>query len=209
MQARYIAARVAEGRSLEEVADLMGIPKSKAADLYRDQAVLVQAGELGVETSQVENAFSLLTVALSSTKIREHIGAPLGSRAVVGEAPIPVDRAEELIEVVRWVFGDENHEPVISDSRQMSQLGNVVGSDVGLAALRAGETLEQAKQKISAAGLDPLDALKRKLNTAKAALSSASSDVYEYSTNDEVLALIGDIESVVEGIRSTLDQDVG
>jgi hypothetical protein len=209
MQARYIAARVAEGRSLEEVADLMGISKSKAADLYRDQAVLIQASELGVETSQVENAFSLLTVALSSTKIREHVGAPLGSRAVVGEPPIPADHAAELIEVLQWVFGDEEHEPVISDSRQMSQLANVVASDVGLTALRAGETLEQAKQMISAAGLDPLDALKRKLTAAKNALSSASSDIYDYSTNDDVLALIGDIESVVEGIRSTLDQDIG
>ncbi|HWU32757.1 MAG TPA: hypothetical protein VN108_07785, partial [Marmoricola sp.] len=46
MQARYIAARVAEGRTLAEVAELIGIPKSKAAELYRDQAVLEQAAGL-------------------------------------------------------------------------------------------------------------------------------------------------------------------
>lgn len=95
MQARYIAARVAEGRSLQEVADLIGIPKSKAADLYRDQAVLTQAANLGLETSQVESAFSLLTVAMGSTKIRSHVGAPLGSQTVIGQDPVPADRVDE------------------------------------------------------------------------------------------------------------------
>ncbi len=206
MQARYIAARVAEGRTLQEVADLIGIPKSKAADLYRDQAVLAQAEVLGLETSQAETAFSLLTVALSSTKIRDHIGAPLGSRLVPGQAPIPDDKTAELTEVLQWVFGDEEHEAVISDSRQMSKLGNVVANPVGLAALRGGENLEQAQQKVSAAGLDPLEALKRKLTAAKNSLTSASSDVSEYATEFEVIGLVSDIESAVEGIRSTLDE---
>lgn len=206
MQARYIAARVAEGRSLQEVADLIGISKSKVADLYRDQAVLTQAEQLGVETAQVEGAFSVLTVALSSTKVREHVGAPLGSRLVLGEDPIPADKTEELTEVLRWIFGDEDHEPVISDSRQMSQLGNVISSEVGIAALRSGETLEEAKQKVNAAGLDPLDALKRKLTAAKNALAAASNDVSEYAADGEVLTLINDIESAVEGIRSTIGE---
>lgn len=206
MQARYIAARVAEGRTLQEVADLIGISRSKVADLYRDQAVLAQAERLGLETAQVEGAFSVLTVALSSTRVREHVGAPLGSRLVLGEDPIPSDKTEELTEVLRWIFGDEDHEPVISDSRQMSQLGNVISSEVGIAALRSGETLEEAKQKVNAAGLDPLDALKRKLVAAKSSLAAASSDVSEYATNGEVITLIGDIESAVEGIRSTIDE---
>jgi len=206
MQARYIAARVAEGRTLQEVADLIGISRSKAADLYRDQAVLAQAEEFGLETTQVENAFSVLTVALSSTKIREHVGAPLGSRLVLGESPIPVDKSAELAEVLGWVFGDEDHEPVISDSRQMSQLGNVISSEVGLAALRQGETLEQAKQKISAAGMDPLEALKRKLTAAKNSLAAASGDVPEFASDSDIQGLVGDIESAVEGIRSSIDE---
>lgn len=206
MQARYIAARVAEGRSIQEVADLIGIPKSKVADLYRDQAVLTQAEKLGLETAQVENAFSVLTVALSSTKLREYVGAPLGSRLVVGEDPIPEEKTGELTEVLSWIFGSEDREPVISDSRQMSQLGNVISSEVGISALRAGETLEEAKQKVSAAGLDPLDALRRKLTAAKNALAAAGSDVSEYAADVEVLSLISDIESAVEGIRSTIDE---
>lgn len=205
MQARYIAARVAEGRTLQEVADLIGIPKSKAADLYRDQAVLTQAASLGLETSQVESAFSLLTVAMGSTKIRNHVGAPLGSQTLIGQNPIPDDKANELKELIQWVFGDEEHESLVSDSRQISQLGNVVASEVGLEALREGKTLEEAKQRIQEKGLDPLRALTLKLNTAKNSLTAASSDVAEFAADAEVEALVDDIESLVGSIRSTLD----
>lgn len=209
MQAKYIAARVAEGRTIQEVADLIGIPKSKAADLYRDQAILAQASKLGLETQQVEGAFSLLTVAMSSTKIRDHIGAPLGSRTEVGVDPIPPGLETELQEVIQWVFGDEEHESVISDSRQIPQLGNVVASDVGLAALRSGKTLEEAKQSVANAGLDPLTSLSNRLNTARRALSSAADDISEFASTSEIVKIVEDIESIAEGIRSAIDEARG
>lgn len=206
MQAKYIAARVAEGRTIQEVADLIGIPKSKAADLYRDQAVLNQASELGLETQQVEGAFSLLTVAMSSTKIRDHIGAPLGSRTQVSVDPIPAGKEAELKEVIQWVFGDEDSDAVISDSRQIPQLGNVIASDVGVGALRAGKTLEEAKQSVANAGLDPLTSLSNRLNTARRALSSAADDIAEFAANREIIKIVEDIESIAEGIRTALDE---
>lgn len=204
-QARYIAARVEEGRSLQEVADLIGIPKATASALYRDQAILMQAQALGLETAQAESAFSVLSVAMGNTNIREHIAAPLGSRVELGVDPIPSTKIEELREVLTWVFGTEDQEPVISDSRQMGQLGNVVSSPVGLSTLRQGKTLEEAKQKVSAAGLDPVDSLKRRLNTAKAALVSASSDIGEHFDEPEILTLINDIDSAVESLRAAAD----
>lgn len=205
MQAKYIAARVAEGRSIQEVANLIGIPKTKAADLYRDQAVLAQAAEIGLDTQQVESAFSLLTVAMSSTKIRNHVGVPLGSQLNVDSYPVPAEKARELQEILQWVFGDEDSEPLISDSRQMSQLGNVIATEVGLSAVRQGKTLEEAKQMVASAGLPPLVGLTKKLNAAKASLSAASDDIAEFTGDLEVRSLVDDIESIVSSIRSTID----
>lgn len=206
MQAKYIAARVAEGRTIQEVADLIGIPKSKAADLYRDQAVLTQAASLGLQTSQVEAAFSLLTVAMGSTKIRNHVGAPLGSRTEVGVDPIPSDKSAELKEMIQWVFGDEEREPVVSDSRQIPQLGNVIANDVGLSVLRQGKTLEEAKQTIQAVGLDPLESLTRRLTAGRNSLSAASSDIAEFAADAQIQTLVADVESIVESLRSTIDE---
>jgi hypothetical protein len=206
MQARFIAARVdTEGRTLAEVADLIGITKSKAADLYRDQAVARQAAELGLPASEIEKAFSVLTVALGNTKIRSHIGAPLGSQMKPGTNPVPDEKADELAEVVAWVFGGEK-EPVISDSRQMSQLGNVIASEVGVAALRNGATLEEAKQKVSQAGLDPRDRLLQRLRTAKNALLAASDDLSSLVDDSEVIDAIEDAESAIEALRNIVNE---
>lgn len=206
MQARYIAARIAEGRSFQEVADLIGITKTKAADLYRDQAVLLQAQREGLDTAQIENAFSLLTVAMGSTRVRAHVGAPLGSQAVIGEDPIPSDKIGNLKEVIQWIFGDEEHEALITDHRKIPLLGNVMSNEAGLAALRSGKTLEEAKQSVAAAGLDPITSITKRLGAAKNSLSSASDDIAEFATNSDVTDLVDDIASILESIRSTIEE---
>ncbi|NKX92685.1 ParB N-terminal domain-containing protein [Sanguibacter hominis ATCC BAA-789] len=206
MQARFIAARVAEGRSIKEVAELIGITKSKAADLYRDQAIVGQAASVGLNTGNVEGAFSLLTVAMGNTKLRNHIGAPLGSRLVPGEDPVPAGKLEELKEVISWVFGDEDAEPVITDSRQMSALGNVVASDVGVGALRAGKSLDEAKQQVQNAGMDPRERLLKRITAATNALGAASDDLAEYASDSQVIGLLSDLEALVESMRNVVDQ---
>lgn len=206
MQARFIAARVSEGKTFVEVAELLGVTKSKVADLYRDQAVVQQAQRLGLETSEIEKAFSVLTVAMSNTKLRDHIGAPLASRLVPGEDPIPEERADNLRELVGWVFGDETQEPVISDSRQISKLGNIVAHDVGVAELRRGASLEAAKQKVETAGVDPRDRLISRLRTGRNALQAASEDMTEHAADGDVQALLFDVEAVVESLRSMSDE---
>lgn len=206
MQARFIAARVAEGKSVAQVAELIGITRSKAADLYRDQAVVTQAQQMGLSTGAVEKAFSVLTVAMGNTKLRDHVGAPLGSRLEPGKDPIPAGKADELRELISWVFGDEHNEPKISDSRQTSLLGNVVASDVGLSALRQGASLEEARQKVSAAGMDPRDRLLQRLGAARNALLAASDDLSAYAADQQVGAVLSDVEALVESLRSTISE---
>lgn len=206
MQAKFIAARVAEGKSVAEVAELIGITKSKAADLYRDQAVVAQAQEMGLNTGAVEKAFSVLTVAMGNTKLRDHVGAPLGSRLEPGKRPIPTDKTVELRELIGWVFGDDDSEPKITDSRQTSLLGNVVASDVGLASLRQGASLEEAKQKVSAAGMDPRDRLLQRLGAARNALLAASDDLSAHASDPAVGTVLSDVEALVESLRSVINE---
>lgn len=204
MQARFIAARVAEGNTIQQVAEMIGIPKSKAADLYRDQAVVTQAQSLGLATGEVEKAFSLLTVAMGVTRLRAHVSAPLGSQLEVGKDPIPAEKTDELSELLEWIFGSEDAEPKITDSRQAASLGNVAASEVGLAALRAGATLEEARQKVTAAGMDPRERLVNRLNTAKNSLLAAADDLSAYALDKQVVKMVEDVDAVFESLRSTL-----
>lgn len=206
MQARFIAARVAEGRSIAEVAELIGITKSKAADLYRDQAIVAQAERAGLNTGEVEKAFSVLTVAMSNTKLRDHISAPLGSRLEPGTDPVPDGKVGHLKELISWVFGHDEAEPVISDSRQMSALGNVVASDIGLSALRSGKSLDEAKQQVQSAGMDPRERLIKRITVATNALGAASDDLAEYATDKQIVGLVSDLEALIESMRNVVDQ---
>jgi hypothetical protein len=205
-QARYVAARVAEGLSYSDIAEMIGITKSKVGELYRDQAIVAQAQALGLGTGEVEKAFSLLTVAMGNVKLRDHIGVPMGSQLPPGINPVPEEKALELAEVISWIFGSEDEEPKITDSRQISQLGSVVGSDVGLQSLRGGDSLEQAKQKIQASGMAPRDRLIQRLNAAKNALVSATSDFSDFIHDAQVRLVFDDIGSALESLQGMIDE---
>lgn len=203
-QASYIADRIEEGRTYAEVAEMIGIAKAKVATMYRDYCIVKSAQNMGLSTTEVEQTFSLLTVAMSSANLRDHVGAPPGSQYIPGTNPVPASKELELQELISWVFGDEDNEPKISDSRQISILGRVSATEVGLAALRSGESLEEAKQKIQSSGMPPRERLCNRLGAAQRALQAASEDFGEYVDDLEVKSLLADVEAELESLKNIL-----
>jgi hypothetical protein len=200
-RAKYIARLVDnEGRNYTEVAQMTGLQLTEVRDLYRDQAIAVQAGDLGVPTGDLERSFSLLTVAMSSTRLREHVGAPMGSKVVPGVAPVPVQRAGDLREMLGWVFGDGVRPAVIKESREISKLGNVVSHPIGLKALRDGESLVQAVQRVEEASLDPRKRLLKRLGVAKNALLHASEDIADFGTDEDVGDALEAVQEALHGL---------
>jgi len=204
-QARYVAGLVDdEGMTFTGVAQMIGIDKTRVGNLYRDQAIARQARGLGLETGPLEASFSLLTVAMNTTKLRDHIGAPVGSRTEPGEEPIPAEKVEHLRELLTWIYGEGETEPVISDSREISKLGSVVASNLGLSALRSGSTLEAAVQKIKEADVDPHQRLINRLRTGKNSLVAAMQDVADFADDDEVAELVQDVRAAADGLLDAL-----
>jgi len=204
-QARYVAKLVDnDAMSFAEIAEMIGIERTKVANLYRDQAIAVQAQALGLETGNLEKSFSLLTVAMSSPHLRDHIGAPVGSQVVPGQQPVPTSRKKELREVLAWVFGDGLQKPVIADSREIARLGNVVASEVGLKALRDGESLEQAVQRVKDANDDPLARLTKRLKAGKNALAGALEDISDFADDADVRQLVDDVRANVDALEAAI-----
>lgn len=207
-QARYVAKLVDEdGMTFAEVAEMIGIDRTKVGNLYRDQAIANQAKELGIDTGSVERSFSLLTVAMQTTKLRNHVDAPLGSKTVPGEPPIPPEKAGELKEVLTWVFGDGATKPVISDSREISKLGNVISTEVGLKSLRDGESLEHSLQKVKDAGTDPHKRLINRLRTGRNSLLAAAEDIAEFADDEDVQELIDEAREAIDALLAVEDAE--
>jgi hypothetical protein len=207
-QARYIANLVDVHKvAFADVATLLGLKKNLVIDLYREQAISNQAKSLGINTGNVESAFSLLTVAMRNSKLREHVGAPVGTAVKQGEDPIPAEKFEEIKEILTFIFGDENTEAIITDSRQITTLANVVANPEGLKALRAGKSLEEAKQKITVSGQTPLERLVNRLTAGKNALVAAADDISESHGEEVVKTLLTEIEDALGTLKTVAEDD--
>jgi hypothetical protein len=205
-QARYIARLVDEEKmTFTEVSQMIGVDKTKVGNLYRDQAIAVQARNLGIETGSLEAAFSLLTVAMSTPKLRDHIGAPLGSQCAPGAVPIPADKTDSLRELLTWIYGNGGCEPVIGDSREISRLGNVVANPIGLASLRAGDTLDAAMQKAKDAEENPRQRLVLRLRTGANSLSGAMQYITDFSEDPEIVELVNRARAAADALLSAID----
>jgi hypothetical protein len=200
MQARFVASLVdRDHRTFEEVAELTGQSRQWVQETYTTFKVFETAEDAGVDVAGASEAYSLLTVAMSTRELREHIGA---ERTVSeGGAPIASPDQDTLSELFEWVFGSESAEPVASESREIRNLAKVVGKPAGLTAIREGLSLEEARQKVDDTEYDPLDVVRRDLVRAEQILNRIDLTTI---TVDEAISQL--VDGVVEQTQRLLNE---
>lgn len=204
-QARFIARMIDDEKAtFEETADSVGKSRAEVIKMYRDQAVVKQAADAGFDIGKIESSFSLVTLAMGSPALRTFVSAPLGGEIKVGADPIPSQKLPELKEMFGWLFGAGDTPPVIKDSREISKLGKVIQKPVGLEVLRTTCNLAEAKAAVDDEGMDPLARIRTRLRTSVNAAVSASEDVTEYSSDEQVIALIEELQAAVEDLSGAL-----
>ena len=146
-----------------------------------------------------------MTVAMSNTEIRKHISAPSPALTKIGADPVPEDKKEELEEVLTWVFGNEETDKKVQDSREMSKLGRVIKSPRGIAALRGDASLEEAHDIAKDEGMDPRKRLLARLNASVNAMSSATEDLSDFAEDEDVKTLIETIIDLADSLENTVE----
>jgi hypothetical protein len=193
-QARFIARLVADGQSLEEISELVGRPLTEVRSMYRDHEVLRQASsEFKLDTTRAEENFGVFTAAMGRTKIRDYIQAPAPREVDPEYWPLPEDSAPNMQRLLTYVFGNAGGKGrVVTDSRQLKDLGEVLSDPTGVAEAIMVETksISEAVHSMRAKGQQ----FETFIRSAERALSSAR--------NLEVRAIDGSVRNRLIIIQS-------
>ena len=163
--------------------------------------MLEQAADEGLPTEGAKRYFGLFYNALQDPGIRPYLGLP-DSASV--EA-LPVDPIEEknignLDRVLRWLFGAEGRRRIITESRDISKLGTVLGNSVATRTLEERGDLESA---LRIAGGDK-QSLETSLREARLELLSANGQAFQYVGDPQITEQVLGIKAVVDRLLSTL-----
>jgi hypothetical protein len=201
-KARFITQFVDEEKmSFAQVAELLGESEADVRRFYRNYGIVEQARDkFGLDTSRVEADFGVFDRALTGG-IRQYIEAPVPSSISERYWPLGEAAAEPLGNLLSWIFGDDEHEPVIRDSRSLTTLGNVLKEQEGRDVLVRTRDLAAAQEAASGTR----SRLLNRLGQAAGALKSAKQDLAAYKDEDEVRALVEKCEDALRELREAMD----
>jgi hypothetical protein len=207
-QAKFIAKLIDQEKyDFKSAAEAVGKEKNQVAEMYRNQAIAQQAADVGMNTTALEASFSVLQVAMGSPGIRSFIGAPLGSAVTVGVKPIPEHGMKSLRELLGFLFGEDQRAPVIKDTRQISKLGKIIQSDIGLKTLRETWSLEAAEESIKDVAMDPYTRLLNRLKTATESVKSTFDDVADYVDDKQVQISVQALHEHTSNLKDLVADD--
>jgi hypothetical protein len=170
-KARFIA-RLAddEDRDFDEIAPLVGEEIGAVRALYRNYRIVEQARDIfGIPTSEAEALFGTFTAALNRRALREFIGAPQPGDVIRGQSPLPQDAGDRFGELLSWIYGGDDEEPVIDESRDLKTLAKVVAVPAALDELKTSRDLELADEIAGGPGRRLSAYLRRAGNALEAA----------------------------------------
>lgn len=202
-KARYITKMIDdEEQPFSDVAELVGEEESEVRTLYRNYGVLIQAAkDYQIQTEEAEEHFSILTAALNRSAIRSYIGAPTPKQVSRSYWPVSDDKADELRDLLSWLFGDGSRTKVIAESRSLGKLASVLGSKEATKVLIKTRDLETASEHVGGSR----DRLMRRLRTARTSLTRAADDIVDFPDDEAVIGLVDECAQAVEELREELE----
>lgn len=206
-KARFVSSLIEDyGMDFPEAARRIGSNSAHVREIYLAYRVYRQAKELGVDVSRVEDAYGVFTRSMSSRPLKTHIGITAALQGTTDPkdlaTPVPENRLAELSELVSWVAGDSSTPAVISDSRQITDLGNVVGAHDALGHLRDTRDLAGAHDLTDGAA----ERVIKSLLQAQKRLESALRDIDTTTVTPGVEEAIRTVHSLASQLLEVLDQ---
>jgi hypothetical protein len=207
-KARFINSLVEPGgKSFAEVARIVGSRADVIRDNFIAYRILGQASEeYGLETARMEDRFGVFLRALSSGPIKQHLGVVVDNLPPEKLLkPIQEERTDNLAEIISWIFGTTSTNPVIRESRQITDLGYVLANPEALETLRATGDFQLAHSLTEGEEVSLLDNLRK----ASYHLDEAKRDIDRHTDSERVRELVARCQRSMESIVTLLDSEAG
>lgn len=173
-KAEYISYLIDQrGFSYEEVMRKIGSKTEAVRRNYIAYRVYRQAdSEENIDEAKILEKFSVLFLALRTSGVQTFLGVDIKSEPQNAQVPVPQTHVVNLRDFVRWLFGQDDYEPIVKDSRQIDKFSRVLESENALSYLRtasrptleyayvlAGGEAEEVRELLSGAAFDIEQAL--------------------------------------------------
>lgn len=142
--------------------------------------------DFNIDTSKVENRFGVFYTALNNGDIRKYIGLDMDKSLKKLKYPISRTKADELERFISYLHGNKNVEPVFTDSRNISDLGEILTSPEARKTLNATRNFKLAY--MSTGGEERT--LIENLESAHINLTEAYKTIYRHCDNKKVEKLV-------------------
>jgi hypothetical protein len=92
-----------------------------------------------VAVEKVRNKFSVLFLSLRSSGTQEYLGIDIDAEPKRATKPLKNTFKVNAVRFARWLFGDDKHEPLFTDSRHTDRFGLILASKEATAYLERTE----------------------------------------------------------------------
>ncbi|MCC4908466.1 hypothetical protein [Microbacterium sp. cx-59] len=145
-KAKYAAEWLDEDPDVAAVSRRLGDTHNTVVRLVNGYRVLRQSERQGFDREKLPRRFSFshLYTALTRPSVRSYVGLEEGT-GLLGADPIPDTHSKDLHQLITWLYGDEETDPVIkSQNPDLGRLVSVLGNESATRLLEAHPSLPAA-----------------------------------------------------------------
>ena len=118
------------GHTYKQVAQNIGsnIPTVRKNYIAHKTLLQIEENVEPFEAELAQNRFAILYMTLSTIGAQQYLQIDLESPPGLDFKPIPEDHMENLAHFSKWIFGTSDTPNIVTDTRQVSDFGRILGS---------------------------------------------------------------------------------
>ena len=208
-KAQFIAKLIDENNlSYREVMRRIGSKTETVQRNYIAYSILLQMEDTeGLDASKVEDKFSVLFLSLRVPSVQDFLGVREKFHVPPDNVnpPISDDYIANMKDYAKWLFGDEETPPVVTDSRFVDRFARVLASDAGLEYMRSVPRPSLEKALVIARGGQ--EEVYELISTAAYSVEESLSSIHHYAEDEQLIKMVKRLVANVKQLNRIFNID--